>query len=125
MIEHAVIKEKSILIRINRLYKESLSELQIFEATRGVWKIGEKRKLVKLAFAVFQGEIKEIYEIKAWHPAGTLKYETRNKEDVQIKERWEFDGSLADEQIRKNFIGKSVKSLFKKGMANPITYLNL
>ncbi|MGF1685070.1 hypothetical protein L4D78_28120, partial [Photobacterium minamisatsumaniensis] len=69
------ISENAILIRINRLYDEALSAAELYEATRGVWVIGSRREKVELALTVYKGEIKEVYLVSSWHPAGSTPYE--------------------------------------------------
>ena len=38
--------------------------------------------------------------------------------------RWEFVGKVADEEIRRKYIGKSVARYSAKGTRNPIKYVN-
>jgi hypothetical protein len=57
--------------------------------------------------------------------AGSTPYLTRSKEDVSYPGRWEFIGEHAALAIRNKYIGKSVAHYFKKGAANPITYVNM
>ena len=62
---------------------------------------------------------KVILMILDWYPAGkTLS--TNNKPDT---DRWEFIGNTAPKDIRERYKYKSVEHYFKKGMANPITYV--
>lgn len=82
----AQITEPSILIRINRKYRDGMSQQELYEITRGVWKIGERREKAQLAFAIYQGVIKEVYTIDTWHPAGTTPYHTRS--DFDHPGRW-------------------------------------
>ena len=117
------IEEKGVLIRINKLYYDSMTPQELYEATRGVWVIGRRREEIDYAFCVYQGIIKEVYKIKIWIPAGTLYYETRPKKDVHIEGRWEFYGEVAPSEIREKYLGYSVRSYFPKGSANPITYI--
>ena len=35
----------------------------LYEATRGVWKVGERREYAHLALAVFEGVVREVYAI--------------------------------------------------------------
>ena len=118
------IPEKTILIRISKLYHDSMTAEEIYEATRGVWKIGERRNEADYVFTVANGEIKEIFKIKSWLPAGSQKYNTRPNSDIEIEGRWEFNGNIAEDLIRKKYIGKSVKQYLPHGAANPITYIN-
>ncbi|MDO9553860.1 hypothetical protein [Rhodonellum sp.] len=122
----------SILIRINRAYKSSMSKEELYECTRSKWKINpERAKKALYAFAVYKGEIMEVYEIISWHPAVSLPVLPSYQEGakVNLKEglshRYEFEGRLAQEFIRNQYIGQSVRHFFKKGAVNPITYLNV
>ena len=44
------------------------------------------------------------------------------KHDIDGK-RFEFVGQVADENIRKKYVAKSVISFYKKGEQNPIKYV--
>lgn len=116
------IKEPAILIRINKKFRDGISQQELFEITRGVWKVGKRRESTKFAFAVFKGIVKEVYEIHSWHPAGTLPYSTRL--GINIPGRWEFEGNLASEEIRNQYIDLSVEEYFPGHAQNPITYVN-
>ena len=118
------IKEKAVLIRISKLYRESMTAEEIYEATRGVWKVGTRRDGADYAFSIANGEIKAIYIIASWLPAGTLSYQTRPKVDIEVEGRWEFEGKLAGGEMCDQYLGKSVKHYLPQGAANPITYIN-
>jgi hypothetical protein len=65
-----VVKEDAILIRINQLYRSNMNSQELYEATRGVWKVGLRRYKAKYAMAVYQGIVREVYRIDRWVPAG-------------------------------------------------------
>ena len=69
---------KAVMITINKLFRSAMSQEELYEATRGIWKIGPKRDRVEFAFAVYQGVVREVYQIEAWFPAGTLADTTRD-----------------------------------------------
>lgn len=117
--------EPAILIRINQFYLEGMSGKALYEATRGVWRVGERRNEAIIAIAVFQGIVKEVYHIESWHPAGTTPYETRPPETYNIPKRWEFIGRVADPKIKSKYVDGNVKHYFSKGGRNPITYVNI
>ena len=48
-----------------------MNETELYDATRGIWKVGEERVKAKYAFAVFEGVIREVYEISQWLHAGS------------------------------------------------------
>ncbi len=118
------ILEKAILKRVNKKFRESMTTDELFEITRGVWVVGVRREKAEYAFSVFKGVVQEVYEISNWYPAGTLKYKTREKSDVEKKGRWEFDGSLADQNIREKYVGLDLKDYFPQHASNPITHVN-
>lgn len=118
------IDDPVLLIRINRLYRHHMSPKELYEVTRGVWKLGKRRENAKYAFAVFEGVVREVYEIDTWHPAGSTPYETRTKEDIDYPDRWEFVGVIASKEIREKYFGHSVTSYLSKGSQNPIAYVN-
>lgn len=88
-----------VLIRMNRLHHDFMGALQLYEATRGVWKMGPRRYGALFAFAVFKGVVKEVYRI-------------------------EFSARVAPQSVRQRYLGKSVKRYFQRGNSNPITYIN-
>lgn len=118
------ILESTILIRINQLYSDDLTPLALYEATRGVWKMGPRREQAQIAFAVYKGEVKEVFQITNWNSAGTAIYETRDREEMNLEGRWEFIGELATDEIREKYLGQSVADYFEQGNINPITYVN-
>ena len=109
----------AVLITINKRYRSNMTEKELYESTRGVWVIGLRRDKAEYAMAVYQGIVREVYLIKAWHPAGTLVYETREPIDYDIEGRWEFEGTIASD-IRNQYLGKKVG----KSGQNPIRYVN-
>lgn len=116
----ADIRHHVMLITINKLYRSDMSQRALLEATRGIWKVGRVRERVEFAMAVYQGVVREVYEVHDWHPAGTLEYLTRTDIDARRDSgRWEFDGDVAPESIRALYRGRSVG----KGGQNPIRYV--
>ncbi len=117
----ASIRHKAILLRINKLYRSNMSAQELYETTRGVWRVSIERAMeAELALAVYQGIVKEVYRINSWYPAGTLKYQYRDDPRKPIyKDRWEFDGEIA-EDLRGEYVGKSVEP-----GRYPVCYINV
>jgi hypothetical protein len=113
-----------ILITINRLYRSGMGENELYEATRGIWKIGKRRESAKLACAVYQGVIRETYVIDRWQSAGTDKYFTRDDSEFAKSGRWEFRGSKASDDVRCRYNRRSVRHLLAAHAQNPIRYIN-
>jgi hypothetical protein len=119
------ITEPALLIRIPRLFNERMSERALYEATRGDWKISNRRDAVRFALAVAGGVVQEVYAVGQWQPAGSTQYSTRPKGDVHIAGRWEFTGVVAPASVRDKYFGNSVAHYFSRGASNPITYVNV
>jgi len=116
-----IVREKALLITINRLYRSDMRAEELYEATKGIWIIGPRREQVELALAVYQGVVREVYRVRAWHPAGTLPYRTRPDIPTRVDtRRWEFEGDVATD-VRDKYVGFSVG----KGGQNPIRYVNV
>lgn len=118
--KHVDVNHKAILFTINRLYRSGMTPLELYETTRGVWKLGKNREKADYGIAVTYGIVREVYRIDKWYPAGTLVYKTRDPSEVDKWGRWEFSGEVAWE-IREEYIGFSVG----KAGQNPIRYKNL
>ncbi len=119
------IDEPAILIRINRLYHYGMTDAQLYDATRGIWKVGSRREKAEYAFAVYEGIVREVYAIKRpWLPAGST-YFARRPNGYLSRDRWEFVGTVAEDRIRNKYRGKYVGHYFKQGAQNPIAYVNI
>ena len=116
----SIVRHKSILITINKLYRSNMTPLELYEATRGIWVVGPRRIRAEYAMAVYQGIVREVYRIDKWHPAGNLVYKTRDSSDFAGSGRYEFSADVAHE-IRGEYVGFSVG----KGGQNPIRYVNI
>ena len=118
------IKEPSILIRITELYRPQMTPSELYDATRASWKVGPNREHAKYAFGVFEGIVREIYEITKWLEAGST-LNSRNHRGIGAAGRWEFVGRLAPEHIRRRYLNRDVGGYFNRGAQNPICYVNI
>lgn len=124
--QSVTIDEPTILIRIAKEYKPDMTPRQLYDATRGIWRVGERRGRAELAMAVYQGVVKEVYVIGAWYPAGTTK--TTKKIDwtsSKVAGRWEFEGHVAPDQVRNKYLNRSVEKYIPAHAQNPIKYVNV
>lgn len=117
-----VVRHPSLLIRINKLYHHGITSEALYEATRGIWKVGQRRETAKYAIAVFEGVVREVYSIESWHRAGTTQYTTRDISPNAHTGRWEFLGAEAPDPVRRRYVGRSVRSYLKRGMQSPVVY---
>jgi uncharacterized protein len=115
------VKHKAILITINKLYRSDMSPEELYETTRGIWRVNEKNmNKVEYALALYQGVVLEVYRIEHWYPAGTLTYHTRDTSHFKNSGRWEFSGTIA-----KDVRAKYVDYFVGKAGQNPIRYVNI
>lgn len=114
----------ALLIRINRLYRHNMTAEELYEATRGVWKVGPRCVNARYAFAVFEGVVREVYGIDSWHDAATTPYTTRDASQLTTKGRREFLGRVAEATIRDAHVGRSVAEEFRRGLRSPVVYVN-
>jgi hypothetical protein len=114
----------ALLIRINRLYRHNMTPQELYEATRGVWKLGARCNKAKYAFAVFEGLVREVYEIESWHSATMTPYTTRDASQLKTAGRREFLGRVADPEVRDAYVGRSVAEYFVQGLQSPVVYVN-
>ena len=120
------INHQALLMRINQLYREDMTEQELYEVTRGIWPLKLIRcQKAEYAFAVYQGIVREVYQIDSWHSAGTTPYETRREFFTDLKGRVEFSGSQAPKKVRNDYIGKSVRNYFKRGNRSSVVYVNI
>jgi len=115
------IRENIVIIKINKSYREGISETELYDVSRGCW----KRKIASVekadyALAVVYGIVKEIYQIDEWLPAENEVRETIPYNETADAGRIIFKGRIADEEIRKKYLDYSVAGLFKKGEASPV-----
>lgn len=116
------ITEPAISIAINKLYRSRMTPQMLYEVTRGVWRIGERREGARYALAVYHCVVKEVYEIESWHPAGATEYlERKLAPKRDIAGRHEFLGHVAPDRIRRRFLGRRVNEAVSQ---NPIRYFN-
>ncbi len=119
------ISHAAILINISRLYRYGMSPIELYDATRGIWKVGPRRANAEFAFSIYGGIVRAVYAIAAWIPAGsTMSTRDHAEKEYELSERFEFVGKPADDDIQRKYIGKSVNRYFAQGAQNPIKYVN-
>lgn len=116
------ITEPVLLIKIPRLWYPSIPADELFDATAGWWRIGERgRTKAKYAFCVVKGVIREVYRITGWRQRQMGDRDWQN--DIGKTPRWGFTGLVADELA--HYRNHSVAHLYLKGDRNEIRYINL
>lgn len=114
--------EPTAVIRLTSYYRPGIEHerFALYEATRAHWSTKKDHQITatKIALAVHDGVVLEVYQIAAWVPANsTMMYFRMDNGD---KERMEFVGNIAKPSTRKRFLGKSVANLFSQGDIRPV-----
>lgn len=118
------IQHRVLLIRLSRLFREGMTDPELYEATRGVWKLGPRRERVQYVLAVAGGTVREVYAVDGWHAAGTTEYATRPLPHLQRPGRCEFTGTVAPEEVRRLYLGGRVDEFFPQGAQTPVRYVD-
>lgn len=107
--------QSMILININRLFTRTMSDEQMYEATRASWVVGLRREKARYVVATYRGITRAVYEVDHWYPVSD-----------GARARWAFvkKTSKISDGVLANLMNKSVTALFSKGAANPIRYVN-
>lgn len=117
------IHENIVVIKLNKSYRQGMSALELYDITRGSWKRKiESVKDAEYALAVYEGIVLEVYKIEKWSPSEEVIRETIPFDPARVAGRITFSGAVADERIRENYVGASVKALYKWGEADPVKF---
>lgn len=118
------VQHNAVVLAINKLYRPDMGERELYETARGVWIIGKRRERVEYAIAVCYGIAKEVYRIHKWHPINTLEYKIRDISEWLDDDRWEFEGKVAEEEVRDLYFGREIYVGGKpvEGLQNPVRY---
>jgi len=108
--------EPGILMIINRRFRKNMTATELYEATRGDWVLGDRRKCAKYAFSVYNGVIRQVYRIHQWARA------IAGSPTQKVKRRWRFEGEVATDLAA--YVGGSVERYLKSGAQSPIKYVN-
>jgi len=118
------IKESYIMFFITRTYNTSLSELEIYDATRQFWfKVSEATRSrlengsfkYSIALSIYDSVVVRVYSIVEWFKAGTT-LSTRKLDDYS--NRWEFVGNIIENH---HLLGKKIVT--NKGLSLPANQL--
>ncbi len=119
-----------VIININKKYKLVRDEaLQvnpkysgkdlIYESVKQAWVIGKRRDAVEYVLAEYKGIIVEVYEVIE----NNINGKTEKWYQVSgFKNRWGFHGIMASNDIREEYLNKSIAHHKKRGAANPIRF---
>jgi len=114
--EVAEFMHRAVIINVNR----SALETSLYDATRYAWKISVKKAArAEIIVAVRSGLVVEVFVADDWLPASAENFPGHES----IPGRFGFVGKVAQDETRRQYIGKRLPDEYrKKGAANPIKY---
>jgi len=116
------IGEDCVIININKTYKRGAGENAIYEATKGIWDIKEKRTAkIKYVLSEYRGLIVEVFTVKEWYTK-EREYNANAKKYGQTYTGYEFKGEVAETSIRNLYVNKSIAKNKKKGFSGVIIF---
>jgi hypothetical protein len=119
--EEAEILHRVVFVKLANTFKKGMSADALYEAARGVWSLSpETASKYNYVLALWEGLVVEVYHVERWQPADPVHYPTRGlkAEDfipVHGMLCTEFAGTVASAEIRKHYLGKSVRKHFSSG----------
>lgn len=121
--ERAEFKHRILILRLNQHWKQNMSEGELYDITRGIWKLASRRESVEVILAVSNGIVRQVYIPKSWHPAGTTNYIHKHPDiEEKHRSRWEFVGETATENEHLEYMYKDVSWFYKKGEQTSTRY---
>lgn len=127
------IHHKILVIKINKLYRRNISPNELYDSVRGIWRASLKNvQTVEYVFGVYNSLIVAVYKPSKWYKCKDAP-EKRPRPDEVLNAQLEnriffidenFENGLEKDDNEIFYLGKSIVNLqFKKGVQNPITYL--
>jgi hypothetical protein len=103
---------KAVCFKINRAWRRNMSALELYEMTRGNWRLSLARaENAEFGIGLTDGVIRSIYKIHSWE-----------KVPERSPERFRFVGYEVEEMNR--YIGYSLASHPNHGVRGPLFYIN-
>ena len=127
------IKHKIMIIKINRLYRRTMPDDELYDVVRGIWRASiKKAQSVDYVFGVYNSLIVAVYKPSEWFicknaidklPRKDIVLNPKNKDRIFFVDQSFECGDPRDEN-EMFYYGKSIVGLkLNQSAQNPITYL--
>ncbi len=127
------IKHNILVIKINRLFHWNMTQKELYDATRGIWKvsISRVRREIDYVFAVYNQLVVAVYKPDEWHYVRDMidvprPHEFKNGIDENSAARVYFISKNHEslDESQQFYLHKSIAELKVNQLAqNPVTYL--
>lgn len=111
----------ALAFRIPRLWTPAMTIDELYEATHGWWRLGERRAKAEYALAVSRGVIRALFTIDSstWR----LRRDGDREWQAGEKPRWGFSGSDVRAEWPQ-YMNRDISSWFTEGSRSPFIYIN-
>lgn len=117
------IGDDCIVININAMYNRADGPEAIYKATKEAWKIGKNRlPYIKYVLSEYRGLIIEVFKVKEWYGVKRISHPKDKTKQGKEYTAYGFIGEIAEEEVRKLYMNKSIADRKIQGRANPISY---
>ncbi len=117
-----LIKENAMLINLAQSFRYNMDPMDLYDYTRGIWRISEgRRNSTTHVFTVYDEIIQETYKVESWFKGGTTYSNRIDISEWKTTNRWEFVGNICKES-RNKYLHKSVSEYFATKSQNPIRF---
>lgn len=122
--DEADILHRVVFVKLADTYRKGMSADDLYESARGVWNLSvEKAQDYAYVLALWEGLVVEVYHVTRWQTANPANYRMRIRKDLLPAhfiprhgvQCTEFEGVVAADEIRKYYLGKSVRRQFDVG----------
>lgn len=110
-----------VIININQTYSRHAGTDAIYHATKGIWKMRNPTNDIMFVLSEYRGLIVEVFEVDRWYQQ-ERGFGANSKKAGETYLGWGFDGHVAPQHIRQNYLYKSIAHKKKRGTANVIMY---
>ncbi len=111
-----------VIININRTYKRGSSENTIYDATKEIWDIKERRrKKIEYVLSEYRGLIVEVFKVVKWY-SKVRGYNPGAKKYGQTYLGYGFEGIVAEDSERNKYINKTISPFKKRGFASVLIF---
>ncbi len=129
--EPVAIDDPVVVINIHQQYPFVRNSDDLYQCTRGLWRLNPRRaENARYLLGVYQGLIKEVYEINQCIPAtaesrryweAKLLSQGRRMSPGLNHGRYEFIGRVAPDEVRNKYVGRRIPGRLTQ---NPVRYFN-
>lgn len=132
-LSEADITDKVLVIKINKLYKREMSEKELYDSVRGIWRASLSHvKDIDYVFGVYDSLIVAVYRPTKWYrckdsldklPRSEIVITSKNENRLFFEDEHFEKGEQLDKKA-KFYLGKSISKLsLNQSAQNPITYI--